>query len=235
MFVTAYAHLRFQFRVSGLYSWLCSADLYFSLSNILSILQAVGLETTTASRSGFLLYLNVKFVPLFSLFILKKSISAATWISALAAFVGTALLATDGTEFGFCIGDIWSIAAAASSAMFILRLEQASARVENSSQLNAACLLFVTILSCIWATAQGDSSITTLLDTATSHPAELIYLGGIATALTNYLQTRAQQKVSAERASIIYSLDPVYGAFFSWLLLRETLGGAQSYIGESVW
>mmetsp|Transcript_24279 Transcript_24279/g.59445 ORF Transcript_24279/g.59445 Transcript_24279/m.59445 type:complete len:228 (+) Transcript_24279:660-1343(+) len=203
---------------------------------MLSNIQAIGLETTTASRSGFLLYLNVKFVPLFSWFIFNKSISPATWISALAAFVGTALLATDGSEFGFCVGDIWSIAAAASSAMFIIRLEQASARVENSAQLNAACLLFVTILSCIWffLTAQGDSSITTLLDTVTSHPTELIYLGGIATALTNYLQTRAQRKISAERASIIYSLDPVYGAFFSWLLLHETLGATQSYIGAAL-
>lgn len=142
-------------------------------------------------------------------------------------------MATDGSEFGFCVGDIWSIAAAATSAMFILRLEQASANVENSSQLNAVCLLVVTILSLIWAAALGDLSIATLSDTVTSHPVELIYLGGIATALTNYLQTRAQRNISAQRASIIYSLDPVYGAFFSWLLLHETLGATQSYIGES--
>ncbi|KAL3927801.1 MAG: hypothetical protein SGBAC_012926 [Bacillariaceae sp.] len=197
-------------------------------------LQAVGLETTTASRSGFLLYLNVKFVPLFAWLVFGKAISAATWISAFAAFIGTALLATDGSEFGFCVGDIWSIAAAATSAMFILRLEQASANVENSSQLNAVCLLVVTILSLIWAAALGDLSIATLSDTVTSHPVELIYLGGIATALTNYLQTRAQRNISAQRASIIYSLDPVYGAFFSWLLLHETLGATQSYIGAAV-
>jgi len=189
------------------------------------------LETTSASRSGFLLYLNVKFVPLFSLLIFNKSISPATWISALGAFVGTALLATDGSDSGFCLGDIWSIAAAAASAMFILRLEHASTRVKNSSQLNAACLSVVATLSCIWTVAQGHWSVATLLDTLKSHPAELIYLGGIATALTNYLQTRAQRNISAERASIIYSLDPVYNAFFSWLLLHETLGAAQSYIG----
>lgn len=174
----------------------------------------------------------MKFVPLFSLLIFKKSISPATWISAFAAFLGTALLATDGSEFGFCVGDLWSIAAAACSAMFILRLEEASARVQDSSQLNATCLSVVAILSCIWDVTQGQWSTTALLDTVNSHPVELIYLGGIATALTNYLQTRAQRNISAERASIIYSLDPVYGAFFSWLLLGETLGATQSYIGE---
>jgi drug/metabolite transporter (DMT)-like permease len=40
--------------------------------------------------------------------------------------------------------------------------------------------------------------------------------------------------VPAERASIIYSLDPVYGALFSFLLLGETLGGAQAYTGASM-
>ena len=69
---------------------------------------------------------------------------------------------------------------------------------------------------------------------ATSHPIELIYLGGVTTALANYIQTKAQKDISAERASVIYSLDTVYGAFFSWLLLGETLGGPQSFIGAGL-
>jgi drug/metabolite transporter (DMT)-like permease len=197
-------------------------------------LQAIGLETTTASRSGFLLYLNVKFVPFFSWLIFGKSISAATWLSAFAAFFGTALLATDGQSNGFNIGDLWSIAAAASSAMFILRLEKASAEVEQSSQLNAACLLVVMSLSFAWAFAEGDLTLAALSDVISSHPLELLYLGGVTTALSNYIQTLAQKTISAERASIIYSLDPVYGAFFSWLLLNETLGGSQAYIGKMI-
>ena len=194
--------------------------------------QAIGLETTTASRSGFLLYLNVKFVPFFAWLILEKEISVSTWLSAFVAFLGTALLATDGVSLGFNVGDLWSIAAAASSAMFILRLEKASTEVEQSSQLNAACLWVVTLLSATWVYCQDDGlSLTTMKDLVTSHPIELIYLGGVTTALANYIQTIAQKEVSAERASVIYSLDPVYGAFFSWLLLNESLGGMQAYIG----
>ena len=198
-------------------------------------LQAIGLETTTASRSGFLLYLNVKFVPFFAWLILGRNISTPTWLSAFVAFLGTALLATDGIQenIGINIGDLWSMAAAASSAIFILRLESASAEVEESAQLNSACLWVVTCLSAVWAFCQGDDglSLTTMKDLVTSHPIELIYLGGVTTALANYIQTIAQKEVSAERASVIYSLDPVYGAFFSWLLLNESLGGMQAYIG----
>ena len=63
--------------------------------------QAIGLATTTAQRSGFLLYLNVKFVPFFARVILGRSISLPTWISAFAAFIGTTLLALDGESIGW--------------------------------------------------------------------------------------------------------------------------------------
>lgn len=161
-----------------------------------------------------------------------REISLATWVSAFTAFFGTVLLATGDLSLGFNVGDVWSIAAAAASAMFILRLEKASAEVEESSQLNAASLWVVFLLSVIWS-HQNHLSFGNLGEIAMSHPIEIIYLGGVTTALSNYIQTLAQKDISAERASIIYSLDPVYGAFFSWLLLNETLGGVQSYIGKT--
>ena len=84
-------------------------------------LQAIGLETTTATRCAFLLYLNVKFVPLFAFLIYGRSIPGSVWASAAAAVTGTFLLCRDGSAFNS--GDAWSLAAAAASAMFILRLE----------------------------------------------------------------------------------------------------------------
>ena len=38
-----------------------------------------------------------------------------------------------------------------------------------------------------------------------------VLLGVIATGICNYLQTIGQRVVPAEKAAIIYSLDPVYG------------------------
>eukprot|EP00585_Thalassiosira_rotula_P000095 CAMPEP_0196160968 /NCGR_PEP_ID=MMETSP0910-20130528/47095_1 /TAXON_ID=49265 /ORGANISM="Thalassiosira rotula, Strain GSO102" /LENGTH=597 /DNA_ID=CAMNT_0041425909 /DNA_START=145 /DNA_END=1939 /DNA_ORIENTATION=- len=227
--------------------------------------QAIGLETTTASRSGFFLYLNVKFVPFFSYFIFGKTIQRNTWISALVAFSGTALLAFDnangatggaanGLEMAFTAGDLWSIAAAALSALFILRMEAASKAVSKSSELNAANLWTVAVLSFLWTMgiswnnligSQGSGEVATsvvqslpvtfahatqqtfqnALSTITAHPIALIYLSGVTTALANLLQSKAQKDVSAERASVIYAMDPVYGAVFANILLGETLGG----------
>ena len=96
--------------------------------------QSVGLETTTASRSAFLLYLNVKIVPFFAYFLFKKEISAATWVSASCALLGTFLLANDGGAPS--VGDFWSMAAAAASAMYILRLEKFSTE-NDAAELNS--------------------------------------------------------------------------------------------------
>jgi drug/metabolite transporter (DMT)-like permease len=96
--------------------------------------QAVGLQFTTASRSAFLLYLNVKFVPILAAILYGRRISANTWISAALALLGTYLLSTDNGAIN--VGDLWSIAAAGASAMFILRLE-AFANYDNTKiQIN---------------------------------------------------------------------------------------------------
>jgi drug/metabolite transporter (DMT)-like permease len=221
-------------------AWRWGAELGFWMFLGFS-LQAIGLASTTAQRSGFLLYLNVKFVPFFARVFLGRAISIPTWISAFVAFFGTALVALDGQSIGWNEGDLWSVAAAASSAMFILRLEKASSKVPDSAQLNATSLWVVAILAAIWTFTEGGLSVdsfsatfTQLCDIALAHPIELLYLGGVTTALANYIQAKGQKDISAERASIIYSLDPVYGAFFSWLLLGETLGGAQAYVGAGL-
>ena len=221
-------------------------------------LQAVGLRTTTAQRSGFLLYLNVKFVPFFAYLLLGRRITCGTLVSALAAFTGTALLAffggggsTDdggGDGGGINPGDLWSIAAAAASAMFILRLEMASAEVPRSSELNATSLVVVAAFSGAWwlLGRRGGTGTQEAAAGATrythgdpwgivrAHPLGLIYLSVVSTALANLLQTKAQRDVPAERASVVYSLDPVYGAVFSWWILGETLGGLPARLGASM-
>ena len=226
--------------------------------------QAIGLETTTASRSAFLLYLNVKLVPFFSFFLFGKTIQASTWISALVAFTGTALLAFDNASTGegglvdasFAVGDLWSIAAAAASALFILRMETASKAVPKSAELNAANLWTVALLSLLWTAwisynnLQNDptllsqnlpNTVTVTLqqtflntvNTITTNPLQLIYLSTVTTAIANYLQSIAQKEVSAERASIFYALDPVYGAAFANVILGETLG-LWGWVGASL-
>lgn len=216
-------------------------------------LQAIGLETTSATRSAFLLYLNVKLVPIFAFVLLGRKVSTNTWISALLAFSGTALLASDNGPP--VIGDLYCIAAAAASAMFILRLENFSGK-HDAAKLNGVSFAVVALLCGMWVLGDymNDSNIVEggggggdgivsgfnlgdFLSSITSPLVEnlipVLYLGIISTALCNYLQTLGQRVIPASRAAVIYSMDPVYGAFFSWLLLGESIG-VQGLIGAAL-
>lgn len=66
------------------------------------------------------------------------------------------------------------------------------------------------------------------------------YLAVVTTALTNWMQALGQRSVPAERAAIIYAMDPVYAAGFAYLLLGESLGpagfaGAGIITGAALW
>eukprot|EP00871_Galdieria_phlegrea_P000329 jgi/Galph1/1297/GphlegSOOS_G6124.1 len=111
-------------------------------------LQSVGLQTTNANKSGFLLYLNVKFVPLIAWLFYGRRISRDIWFAAAAALFGTLLLSFDSPRH-FQVGDVWCIASAVASAMFILRLDNAAKRY-SSTLLNAISLWTVTLFSFGW-------------------------------------------------------------------------------------
>lgn len=196
--------------------------------------QAVALQTTTAARSGFLLYLNVKLVPLLARVLYGRRIAPSVWASAGLALAGTVMLTYDGSPP--VVGDLWSVAAAAASAMFIVRMERAAATAEPSA-VSAVALAGVAGFSGLWAavtslsTAAETSGMemikhvaTGLLPGSTEALAGVIYLGLVTTALSNYLQTLGQKRIPAERAAVLYALDPVYGAMFAYLLLGESLG-----------
>ncbi len=187
-------------------------------------LQTLGLETTTAARSCFLLYLNVKMVPLIGL-LTGRSPPWTAWLAACVALGGTYLLAGD-SGMHWVLGDTLSVAAAAASAMFIVRLGSFATSC-RPAPLSAATVAVTALLGAVWAFGTGEGQITTEM-----LPAAL-YLGAIPTALATVLQARAQRVVRPDRAAVIYALDPVYGALFAHWLLGEAFG-AQGVAGAAL-
>lgn len=240
-------------------------------------LQSLGMLTTTAGKSAFLLYLNVKLVPIFSATFYNRSIELMTWISAGIAVVGTALLCFDGGQSP-APGDFLSIAAAAASAMFIIRLEDAAKK--HSATKISVYSLWTTVLLCGgWVLgSEHPQSFQDILPSPEQLPG-VLYLGVITTALTTVFQTVGQRFVRAEKvpqprqthrhgeqyrreeryltrpetdilshmrtdaeptvrplltlsisfgtllkAALIYAMDPVYAAVFSYILIGEKLG-----------
>jgi drug/metabolite transporter (DMT)-like permease len=186
-----------------------------------------------------LLYLNVKLVPLFAFLLLGRKITLDVWLYAFMAFTGTALLSFDGSPPN--IGDLWSILAAAASAMFILRLEGAAAAYSatRSKELNSATLWVTTGLCGLWATIElvrgGGVHLEVLQDVVEQDWRQILYLGVITTAICNWIQTIGQREVPAEKAALIYAMDPVYGAVFARLLLGDSeILGVQGIVGAAL-
>ena len=71
-------------------------------------------------RSAFLLYLNAPIVPIFAWLLGERFIGLRTYGAASLAVAGTLLLTYDGGPPN--VGDLLSVGAACSSAMFIVRL-----------------------------------------------------------------------------------------------------------------
>jgi len=61
-----------------------------------------------------------------------------------------------------------------------------------------------------------------------------LYLGLIATAGMLLLQAMAQRHVSADKAAVIYAMEPVFAALFGWLWLGEVLGSRAALGGAMV-
>ena len=52
----------------------------------------------------------------------------------------------------------------------------------------------------------------------------LIFCATLATVATFWLQARFQGQTTAQRAALVFALEPVFATAFAWLLLGETIG-----------
>lgn len=193
----------------GLFTGLLSALSFLSL--------AQGMMTTGSARAGFLIGLNVILVPLAMPF-LGKRLTPAAIIGAVLAAAGMAALAWDASVLAFSAGDWWVILSAASFAAYILVMDRCVARHDSRAftATQVSCVLAVALLYSAsrgehWPALHG------------AWPWVIVYLGLIATAFAIWLQVKGQQVVTPVQAAIIYSLEPVFAAAFSALLLHERL------------
>jgi len=192
--------------------------------------QIYGLQFTTASRSGFITGLSVIIVPVLSIFILKDKPSLSSWMGVLLALVGMYFL-TGFSEIGFNIGDFYTFFCAVSIALQIVFL---SKYIINEDPLIITWLQIATvmILGTIVSFFEQSSAPIQLNSIAV-----ILYTGIFATALAIFVQSKAQQFTTSTHAGLLFSMEPVFGALFSFLILGEKLtiigliGGALIFAG----
>ncbi|MBW4578816.1 MAG: DMT family transporter [Tildeniella nuda ZEHNDER 1965/U140] len=185
----------------------------------------VGVETIAAGRAAFMLSLSVILVPLLGLF-LGRRLQIMGLVAAVLAIVGIGIMSWDGG--GLSIGDLWVFGGALSYAIYILLLESALKR-HPPLTLSAVQLVFVAGVTVIWAAPE----MMTQLPAIAAHWGQLLYLGLVVTAATTITQAVAQQWVSAHETALLYTLEPVFAAIFSFWLLGEQFG-ERGFIGAGL-
>jgi drug/metabolite transporter (DMT)-like permease len=180
-------------------------------------LQTAGLARTTVSSTGFITGLCVVLTPVIAYFLFRDRIPAAAWVGVAIATVGLALLS--GIDAGSFGGDALVLGGAAAYALQIVLLERYAPDYDPVAftlvEMLAAALGFTAI-----ALARGDLSV----PHGWTVWGALIVTGVFASALAFVIQTWAQRRTSATRTALAFSAEPVFAAFFGFVLAGDRLG-----------
>ena len=199
---------------AGLLCGLC----LFSATN----LQQFGISLgTTAGKSGFITALYIVLVPVFGVFLRRRS-GALVWISVALAVAGLFFLCMD-ESFSLATGDFVTLLCAVCFAVHILLVDRVSPGVDP---IRLSCIQFLVcgLLSCA-------ASCLTGLPTAAQIAASwfpIVYAGVFSSALAYTFQIIAQRDTNPTVASILMSTESVFAVLSGWLVLGERLTGRES-------
>lgn len=173
------------------------------------MLQTFGLETVSATVSGFITGMVVVFTPLLSAVITRKPLTLVGWASTAIATVGLGLLTINGALHTPGRGEWLTMAAALAFAGHVVGLSRWSTS-GDAYGLTVVQLTVVTLIGLLGSFLQGGPALPP--DGAVW--ATVIFLAVAATAMAFLTQTWAQTKMSAHRAAIVLTMEPVFAGVF---------------------
>lgn len=189
------------------------------------VLQTAGLLHTSATASGFITGMFVVFTPVLGWVFVRQPTGPTVWTGVGLATVGLALISLEGLSIGY--GELLTLGCAALFAGQIVGLGQWSTPSDAHGltvlQLGVAALL-------CGATSAAHGGIGLPPDAGVW--AAIVFLALVATALAFLAQTWAQAHMSAPRAAIVLTMEPVFAGIFGVtvggdsLTVRIVLGGA---------
>ncbi|HEX05140.1 MAG TPA: DMT family transporter [Bacteroidetes bacterium] len=178
-------------------------------------LQVLGIEHTTASRSGFFTGLLVVFTPPLAMLMRTSHTPPLAWLALIPAFVGTYMIADPETG-GMNIGDWLTIGCAVIFALQMVMLEALSRSEQESKALTLAQIITVGALAIIWSVMEGNSLHITQIGWI-----GIAYTAVFGSVIAVWMQTRYQPDVPAAHAGFIFSAEPVFAALFAWMIIGD--------------
>lgn len=181
------------------------------------ILQTYGLRDTSASNVGFLTSLYIPLVPFVAALVYQARTGWREGIAVVLATLGLALLSFDPSTLRMNRGDILTVAAALMFSFQIVFVKRFAA--EGDAVWMAWFQVFMT--AAVSALAIGFEHTTVRWTTRLQVAMAITVLG--ATVIAYLLQAFGQKYTSANRAALIFALEPVFACAASYLWLNERL------------
>ena len=213
---------KFKKRKLSFYKWpfLTAVILYLSMQT-----QTIGLETTTAAKSGFITTFYAFFTPITLMILHKYRYQKAFWLLLIKSLIGVALLC-DLSFDKITIGDIWTLICALFFSFHILITDRI-ANDYHPIEFNGLQNLFVAMISIPFALYfEGAPKLPVMnLETLTSASSfsGFIILALFSSNIAFSIQVYAQKTIPAHVVGLIFLLESLFATLFGYLFLDEPI------------
>ncbi len=195
--------------IGGLITGVCLFFAYY--------IQTWGLSFTTPGKNAFLTAVYCAIVPFLLWIIYKKKPDSYNIISALLCIIGIGFISLD-SQLSVNIGDILTLIGGFLYALHIIFTKEFG-KLMDGGAFTVFQFIGATCLSIIVAIISEDLSIISYIKP--SIYLQLIYLAFFATGIAMLFQTLGQSYVSECQASLLLSLESVFGVLFSIIFYNE--------------
>ena len=183
------------------------------------IVQTIGLSYTTAGKNAFLTTVYVLLVPFASWLIFRQKLGARNFIAAGLMLAGIGCLSLDGESGGLNIGDLLTLLCGVFYAAHIMAVERCQRRT-NTYALIVIQFAFAAVFAAGYHLLfERGMPMHIGMDTVGG----LLYLSVFSTTLAMSMQNIGQSMAPASHASILLSLESVFGALASCIFLGEAV------------
>ena len=183
------------------------------------IVQTIGLSHTTAGKNAFLTTTYVLLVPFASRVIFKEKLARQNFIAAGLMLVGIGCLSLDGESGGLNIGDLLTICCGVFYAAHIMAVERCQKRTDTYALIVLQFAFAAAFAAVYHLLFERDMALEIGLSTVGG----LLYLSVFSTTIAMSLQNIGQSMAPASHASILLSLESVFGALASCIFLGEAV------------
>jgi len=183
--------------------------------------QTFGLQYTSSGHSAFITSIAVVLVPIILFFGYKEQFLKSDYLSIFIVMIGLFLLTYD-LETQLNQGDLITFITALSLAFHIV-LSGRYVKTTESLSLITYQFVSATLFSFIGSIWMGWGNEHSIGQISTDSMISIAYLGFFGTLFCYFISVWVQKYESSVKVALVFSLEPVFAAFFAYLFVNEVL------------